>query len=325
MSNAFWTILRKEFKDIFKSSYFLVLCAALISVMTLSLVISAIDFHARLSDYHHYVEALQQAGGTPQQEPPQLSPLQQLRGSFEYLEITGAVLSIVIGYGMVAKEKYRGTLRLLFSRPIGFLDVAAGKLAALALAWLVVLAVLSLTILMTLMLVGGAGLSVSELLKLGLSIGDAWIYLVFWGALALGLASLSKRLNTALLLSFVIWLSVVLIIPQIGDTMDPDNQVPGGLFQTLQVDKPHEEAVLKHFSFYETARNVLEETSISKHFERASFAFLGVKKIYDRQPVALVWGDTWKDTAWPLAGVCLAAGFALSQCNKRNLLGRKTK
>ena len=30
-----------------------------------------------------------------------------------------------------------------------------------------------------------------------------------------------------------IWLVVVLILPQIGDTLDADNQLPGGLFAAL--------------------------------------------------------------------------------------------
>lgn len=46
----------------------------------------------------------------------------------------------------------------------------------------------------------------------------------------MGLASTTRRLNTALIVALVLWLVVVLIVPQIGDTMDPDNQVPGGLF-----------------------------------------------------------------------------------------------
>ncbi|MHB8176512.1 MAG: ABC transporter permease, partial [Thermoleophilia bacterium] len=85
----------------------------------------------------------------------------------------------------------------------------------------------------------------------------------------------------------------------------------------------NEHAIMAHFNLYETTRNALEETSISKHFERASFAFLGVKEIYDQQPLAGIWSDTWKDSAWPLAGLFLGVVFALTQCNKRNLLGRK--
>ncbi|MHB1324659.1 MAG: ABC transporter permease [Thermoleophilia bacterium] len=325
MSKAVWTVFLKELRDVLRSRYFLVLCVALTVVVTLSLVISSLDFHAQLADYQQYLKALQQSGRAPQQAAPQLSPLQQLRGSVEYLEIIGAILAIVIGYGIIAKEKYHGTLRLLFSRPIGLLDVAAGKIAALGMVWLIVLAALTLVIVATLRIVGGAVLSFSDMIKLVLSMGDAWVYLMFWSTLALGLASFTKQLSTALISCFIFWLSVVLIVPQIGDTMDPDNQVPGGLFKALQVDKPHEESVMARFGSYESARNYLEESSISKHYERASFAFLGVKDQYNQQPLSVIWGDTWKDTGWPLAGLALSSALALSQCNKRKLIERKTK
>jgi len=105
--------------------------------------------------------------------------------------------------------------------------------------------------------------------------------------------------------------------------MDPDNQVPGGLFQSLQVDKSQEEAIMSHFTGYESARNYLEESSISKQFERASFAFLGVKDKYDKQPLAFIWGETWKDTMWIMVGLSLSTALALAQCNKRKLIGRK--
>ena len=39
-----------------------------------------------------------------------------------------------------------------------------------------------------------------------------------------------RSLPNALIIILVIWLIFVLIIPQIGDTMDPDNQIPGGFF-----------------------------------------------------------------------------------------------
>ena len=324
MSKAVWTVFLKELRDVLQSRYFLVLCIALAAVVTLSLVISSIDFHAQLIDYQQYLKALQQSGGAPQQAAPQLSPLQQLRGSVEYLEIIGAILAIVIGYGIIAKEKFRGTLRLLFSRPIGLMDVAAGKIAALGTVWLIVLVSMVLVMVATLRLVGGAVLSSSEIVKLVLSMGDAWVYLMFWSTLALGLASFTKQLSTALVICFIFWLSVVLVVPQIGDTMDPDNQVPGGLFKTLQVDKSHEEAILTRFSSYEKARNYLEESSISKHYERASFALLGVNDQYNQQPLSVIWGDTWKDTAWPLAGLALSSALAFSQCNKRKLIERKT-
>ncbi len=304
---------------------FLLLCAALASIVALSLIIASLNYHKQLSDYQQYAQTLAQSGGAAAALPPQLSPLQQLRGSIEYIEIIGPVLAIVAGYGIVAKEKYRGTLRLFFSRPIGALDLAAGKLAALALLWLIIILVLLLVMATTLHFVGGALFSASTIAKLVLSLAAAWAYLMFWSALALGLTCSSKHLGSALLISFIAWLAVVLLLPQIGDTMDPDNQVPGGLFQSMHVDKSHEHAIMAHFGGYESARNALEETSISKHFERASFAFLGVKQIYNQQPVGYIWGDTWKDTALLLTGLLASAAFALTWCNKRNLIGRSWK
>jgi len=88
-------------------------------------------------------------------------------------------------------------------------------------------------------------------------------------------------------------LAMLLIIPQIGETMDPDNQVPGGLFATLQIQKPDELKVLANFAAFDGIRNGLEVSSITKHFERRSFAFLGIKDKYNLQPLGIVWADTW--------------------------------
>ena len=64
--------------------------------------------------------------------------------------------------------------------------------------------------------------------------------------------SRAKVAATGLMVALGLWLVVVLILPQIGDTLDADNQVPGGLFSALTLDKPQEDLVLTHFSTYET-------------------------------------------------------------------------
>jgi ABC-2 type transport system permease protein len=117
-------------------------------------------------------------------------------------------------------------------------------------------------------------------------------------ALGAWLSARSKTLANGLVVALVIWLSVVLVIPQIGDTMDPDNQVPGGLFAALQVKKPDEKKVLKHFTTYEKVRNGLEETSLTKHFERATFAYTGIKDRYNGQPLATITRDKRSDLEW---------------------------
>ena len=74
--------------------------------------------------------------------------------------------------------------------------------------------------------------------------------------------------------------------------MDPDNQVPGGLFATLQIQKPDELKVLAN-SRPSTASATVWRSPRSPSTERLSFAFLGIKDKYNQLPLGLVWADMW--------------------------------
>ena len=84
--------------------------------------------------------------------------------------------------------------------------------------------------------------------------------------------------RSALMLTIILWLVLAFVLPQIGDTMDLDNQIPGGFFASLGLDKAGEQAALAHFRWYETVRDGVEELSPTKHYERISFALLGIKQ-----------------------------------------------
>jgi ABC-2 type transport system permease protein len=128
------------------------------------------------------------------------------------------------------------------------------------------------------------------------------------------LTARSRVLANGLVAALVEWLVVVLIIPEIGDTMDPDNQVPGGLFSALNLDKPHETRVLAKFATYERMRNGLEELSFAKHYERFSYAILDVKlgDKYRDMPIVRLVTETRSDIIWMLAfGVVLVGALFL--------------
>lgn len=318
MSSAL-IICRKELRDILRNKLILTLFGVLGLIKLLSIAIAAVDFHSKVVDYQQYLVALKQAGGSAP-SAPQLFPLQLLIGSLEYLEIIGALLAIIVGYGMVAKEKTRGTLDLLFSRPLGYLSVGLGKVSAIFVIWLSFCSFLWLSIVGVLLLVGSASLSGTDLVRLTITLSLASIYLSFWSALAIGLASRARHLSTALVLGLVIWLGVVLILPQIGDTMDTDNQIPGGLFNSLHVTALQQKSVMTHFTGYESARNYIETASVEKHFERAAFGYTGVKPMYNQQPIASVSQHLWPNI---LAVVLWAAGaviWAVTQCRKKQLI-----
>ena len=97
-----------------------------------------------------------------------------------------------------------------------------------------------------------------------------------------------KQYSSAILVGITSWLIVVLVVPQIGDTMDPDNQVPGGLFGSLGIVKSTETSILAHFHTFDVIRNGLEVTSITKLFERVAFAFLGIKDKYNQLSIPTV-------------------------------------
>jgi ABC-2 type transport system permease protein len=105
--------------------------------------------------------------------------------------------------------------------------------------------------------------------------------------------------NQALLLTVIVWLVFAFILPQIGDTMDLDNQIPGGFLTSLGLDKAGEQAVLDKFKWYETVRNGLEELSPTKHFERISFALLGIKA----QFVSNTWQEVLRLKIVDIAGL----------------------
>ena len=313
-------IARKELLDIRRNRFLLVVLGFVLVAAIISVVIAAGQFRVKLDEYTAYVAALTAQNSGAAAPAPQLFPLQLLRGSLEYVEILGALFAIVLGYGAIAKEKQRATLQLIATRPIGRFALPAGKLLALAIVWALAVAAIFLAVLVTLALVGHATFAGIDMQRLLITAVMSWLYLVLWSAVALGLASWTRRPSTALIIALVLWLSVVLLLPQIGDTMDPDNQVPGGLFASLQVAKPDEKAVLAHFTGFDTARNALENVSVTKHFERFAFAFTGIKDQFNQQPLPIVWTGVWNNAVSLWAATVAALLFAFATTTRTTLM-----
>lgn len=281
------TLARHEYRSAVRSRVLFLLILSMVLVTAGSITIAAYDFKAQVADYQAYLAQAKAAGATVT-AAPKFFPLQLLRGVIEYVEIIGAVLAIGLGYLSVARERTGNTLRLILTRPVRGRDLFFGRLlgaAALITTILIATAALSVVLIGT---VGNRWLDGAEFVKLAITFGVAIVYMLTFYALGTWLSARSRIVANGLVVALVIWLSVVLIIPQIGDTMDPDNQVPGGLFSALQVKKPDEKKVLAHFSTYEKVRNTLEETSLTKHYERFTFAVTGIKDKYNGKPLDVI-------------------------------------
>ena len=300
-------IAGKEFKDILRSSLFLTVLALLLALSAVSAAMSSLVYQRQVSAYQSSLKVLTDLGKKPN-IPPELFPLNLLRGTIDYIEIVGAILGILLGCLTIAKEKDRQTLKLILSRPVSRRDVLYGKMLGNAAFLGMVLLIVGVLSLSSLIFVAGAALSPGDAAKLLLALLVSWVYLVAFFNLAVFLALGIRTLSNALIVAFVIWLVYVLILPQIGDTMDPDNQVPGGFFRSMSLSKAQEKAVLVKFASYENARDIIEQLSVAKHYERACFALFGIKPEFNGASLAEIFGQKWLDFGAVLA--FFIAGFA---------------
>jgi len=312
-------LCRKELKDLSRSRATAGLLVFLSAVIILSVLVAAADYRVKLAEYTAYADALRAAGGSPTR-PPNLFPLQMLRGGIEYLEIVGSLFAVILGYGLVAKEKGSNTLQLLFTRPLGRHAFAGGKILATAVVWLAVVLGLFAVIALAVLLAGQAQLGGQDFLRLAIAAAHTCVYFIMWSLLALALASLTRQPASGLVLALVLWLVIVLVIPQIGDTMDPDNQIPGGLFASLQIDVTNENALMTRFASYETWRDFVEQTSTTKQYERAVFAYLGVQSQYNQLSPGDVWAATSHNSLWLLATSVFTAAAAFLATTREILL-----
>lgn len=318
------TIAAKEYTDSLKNKVFLVFLVFLISLTIISIFIGSLDFQSKVSVYQKaYNELIQSGQPIDALTKPQFYPLQLLRGTIEYLEIIGAVLAIALGYLSIAKEKGNNTLQLILTRPISRASFFLGKLLGSAALLLSVSILVFGSIYLIITLVGGVHLTSSEILKILTASFFSWAYLFTFFCLSAILALLFRSLPNALILAFVIWILFVLIIPQIGDTMDTDNQVPGGFFNAIHVDKPQSKIILLQFSGYETARNALEEASLTKHYERLTFAILGIKDIYNGKSLSFIFHDKLNELIWLASYLIVFTGVVVLVFTKKQRLWKE--
>jgi ABC-2 type transport system permease protein len=293
-------VAQHEFRAAVRSRILIVLNLLLILVTAASVYIATAGYAAKLAEYETY-RAAAQAQGLDRIAPTPLAALSLLRGPLEYLEIIGAVMAISFGYLSVSRERTNRTLALIRTREVTTGELATGSFLG-ALAVFATLVVTTLVVgIVCIGVIAGDWVSADEMLRIGLAAIAALLYLGAFYCLGAIATARSRFAANGLMFALGIWLLVVLVLPQVGDTMDADNQLPGGLFQALNLDHDGELAVLTHFTGYEKTRTGIEAASLSKHFERFAFAMSDVKERY--RPYDLPWllNETRNDIGWLFA------------------------
>lgn len=293
------TIAGKDIRDALGDRFVLVVTGFLVLASLVALIVAAIALNADVAAYLEARAGLVALGkDVSALRDPGFYPLALLRGFIEHVEILGAVIGILIGYRAAASERGRQTLVLIATRPITQGQVLAGKLCA-GIAIIAIGLALAFAIAgVAAALISGVGLGLDDIVRLAFVFAAATLYAVAFFLLGFIVALWARKLPNALLLAFALWLCFVLVAPQIGDTLDPDNQVAGGVFKQLQVPKAQQSEILQSFASYEAIRNGIEIASPTKHFERLSFAVLGIKDTYAGQPLLPVLAEKASDLTW---------------------------
>ncbi|GAB4387317.1 ABC transporter permease [Albidovulum sp.] len=292
-------IAAKDISDARRDRFILIVTGFIALAALTSLITGAIALATDLATYNDARATLLALGKTLDNiAAPEFYPLKLLRGAIEQIEIIGAVLGILAGFRAAVSERGRQTLALIMTRPVNGWQFLAGKyVAGLVLLSAGLLAVFAAAAL-ALQLTSGVGLGLGDLGRIGIVWVAASAYVMVFYSLTFILTLWMKRPANALLISFAVWLLVVLVAPQIGDTLDPDNQVAGGVFKQLQVPKAEQDRIKAGYATFETLRNGIEASSITKHFERFSFAVLGIKDTYTGKPLGPILVEKQGDFFW---------------------------
>ena len=301
------TLARHEYRSAVRSKILIVLLGILVTVTAVSVYIASVDYAGKLADYQAYVDAAT-TSGLDRIAPSPLAALSLLRGAFEYLEIIGAVIAITLGYLTVSRERANRTLPLIRSRPVTSGELAAGSLLG---ALGVIITLITVTAIVGVVCVGTIGhdwINATQALKLVLAYVASIAYMGAFYCLGAIATAKSRVAANGLMIALGFWLIVVLVLPQIGDTMDADNQIPGGLFKALGLGHDGEVQILTHFMTYEQIRTWTEEASLAKHYERFSFAMSDVKERYRPYDLGWLLRQTRNDIGWLIAyaGVLVA-------------------
>jgi ABC-type transport system involved in multi-copper enzyme maturation permease subunit len=303
MSRSYHRIValaRHEYRAAVRSRALVILITILVVVTIASVFIASVTHRTQVVDYETY-KAAAQANGLARIAPSPLAPMSLLRGAFEYLQIIGSVIAITLGYLSVSRERSNRTLALLRSRPLTGAELGSGNLLGAVGLIATMVSVTGVAGVTCIGIIGHDWVNSSELLQLLFAYVVSVVYMTGCYLLAVCCAAKASNPINGLLTALCVWLVIVLVFPQIGDTLDSDNQVPGGLFRALGLNRNDETAVLLHFSSFETVRTRIEYLSFAQHYQRFVFAMADVKERYRPLGLGGLMSRVWTDLAWVLA------------------------
>ncbi len=126
------------------------------------------------------------------------------------LQVVAPLLLIFLGYGALARETERGTLRLLMLQGVGRRQVVRGKLLALGAVALIAGAPAMIGLLL---IAGQPGALMEPMFVIALGYAT---YLAVWAVLILLVSALARRSRDALLALVAVWAVTLVLVPRVA-------------------------------------------------------------------------------------------------------------
>ncbi len=164
-----------------------------------------------------------QAQGKPVPPNPvgETPPLSVFRNMVTYVALLGALAALVLGHQIMATDRKSGIVPLLFSRPARRTAIATGKISALFLTIVGILAISLLVNIFTLLVMPGLALNAGVWIGLLKFYTVSALYMFAFAMLGAVCATRFKTESVALLLPITIWLALTFIVPQVTSNISP--------------------------------------------------------------------------------------------------------
>ena len=128
-------------------------------------------------------------------------------------QVVLSLLALIFAYDALAGERERGTLRLVLTHPVRRGHILLAKYTSAILCLLVPLLMSLLLAVILLTTSTSISLSTEDFLRLGGIVLSSFLYLSVFYLIGLLISSVTRRTNTALMLSMFIWGFLVLVYP----------------------------------------------------------------------------------------------------------------
>ena len=135
------------------------------------------------------------------------------------VRVVMSLLAIFLAYDAVSGEREAGVLKLSFANSVPRAHILMGKFLGGVFCLVIPLAMSSIVALLVMQLSDMVELGVAEWGRLGIILLLSMLYLAMFYAIGLFVSCITKRSTTTLIVSMLIWILLVVIIPNVGPAM----------------------------------------------------------------------------------------------------------